>query len=458
MGTPLLCCGLLYLLCQDQLLPVPETPPVPDIWWGEGEREAGDDRIVKFQVSVPAETITDLESRIKSDLDRLSPPLEGSKFEYGFNTEFLKEIAKYWLEEFNWSSQETLLNSFPQFLTNIDGLEIHFLHVKPQESTGKNIVPLLLVHGWPGSVVEFLDIIPLLTAGNDDIAFEIIAPSIPGYGFSSAPIKPGFNLQQAAKVFHKLMGRLGHKQFYCQGGDWGSLITTNLATLFPENVLGLHVNMGGVISPGGTLKNLLVLIPGLKYLIVDQEDMEKVSNLGTNFLRLIRETGYLHLQATKPDTLGVGLNSSPLGLAAYILEKFSTWTSPDWTGDESGGLGAGHPIDRDRMLANIMIYWVTGSITSSMRFYKENFPLNHDISRIPLQMPVGFADFPEELYRAPLFLLLGKFPNLIQYTRMPRGGHFAAMEVPELLAGDIIGFAWEVDKKLKMHKEVNQDL
>merc|ERR1711892_203059 len=283
---------------------VPETPPVPDIWWGEGE--AGDDRIVKFQVSVPAETITYLESRIKSDLDRLSPPLEGSKFEYGFNTEFLKEIAKYWLEEFNWSSQEALLNSFPQFLTNIDGLEIHFLHVKPQETTGKKIVPLLLVHGWPGSVVEFLDIIPLLTAGNGDIAFEIIAPSIPGYGFSSAPIKPGFNLQQAAKVFHKLMGRLGHKQFYCQGGDWGSLITTNLATLFPENVLGLHVNMGGVISPGGTLKNLLVLIPGLKYLIVDQEDMEKVSNLGTNFLRLIRETGYLPCKQLNQTHLGLG--------------------------------------------------------------------------------------------------------------------------------------------------------
>ena len=152
------------------------------------------------------------------------------------------------------------------------------------------------------------------------------------------------------------------------------------------------------------------------------------------------------------------MNSSPLGLAAYILEKFSTWTSPDWTGDESGGLGAGHPIDRDRMLANIMIYWVTGSITSSMRFYKENFPLNHDISRIPLQMPAGFADFPEELYRAPRFLLLGKFPNLIQYTRMPRGGHFAAMEVPDLLAFDIISFVLEVEKKLKLHKEVKQDL
>jgi len=402
--------------------------------------------ITKFQVKSPANTISDLHARIKSDLARLPPPLEGSRFEYGFNTEFLGEVARYWVEEYDWEKQLALLNSFPQFHTSIDGLNIHYLHAKPEHTAGRKIVPLLLVHGWPGSVVEFLDMIPLLTAGDQDYAFEVIAPSIPGYAFSSAPTRPGFDLQQAANIFSKLMMRLGHQQFYCQGGDWGSLVTTTLATLFPHQVTGLHVNMGGVISPGGTIKNLLLLIPGMKYLIADQEDWEKADNLGSNALRLLRESGYMHLQATKPDTLGIGLNSSPLALAAYILEKFSTWTNPGLTGDETGGLGAGFPIARDKMLTNIMLYWLTGSITSSMRFYKENFPLSQDISRIPLHLPVGYADFPQELYRAPEFMVRGKFQNLVQYTRMPRGGHFAAMEVPDLLAEDIIKFVRKVEE------------
>eukprot|EP00092_Neocalanus_flemingeri_P056792 GFUD01067373.1.p1 GENE.GFUD01067373.1~~GFUD01067373.1.p1 ORF type:complete len:472 (+),score=108.11 GFUD01067373.1:30-1445(+) len=442
---------LLFLLCEDRLLLVPVTPVVPDRWWGKGEGgNVDDEKISEFLISVSEDTISELRSRIISDLPRLSPALEDSAFNYGFNTKFLKDIARYWLEEFDWQAQETLLNSFPQFITNIDGLDIHYLHVKPSPVSGQKVVPLLLVHGWPGSIVEFLDIIPLLTAGNEEVALEIIAPSIPGYGFSSAPGKPGFNSKHAAQIFKKLMVRLGHEKFYCQGGDWGSFITTNLATLFPSHVLGLHVNMGGVISPGGMMKNLLVLVPGMKYLLVDKEDMEKVSSLGSFYASLLRESGYFHQQATKPDTVGVGLSSSPLGLAAYILEKFSTWTNPDWTRDNTGGLEGGrHPIKRDRMLTNVMLYWVTNSITSSMRFYKENFPLlmDRDISRIPIEMPVGFADFPKELYRAPKYLISGKFPHLIQYTRMPRGGHFAAMEEPQLLAEDIIKFINTVEEK-----------
>ena len=185
--------------------------------------------------------------------------------------------------------------------------------------------------------------------------------------------------------------------------------------------------------------------------------MDKTDNMGDNLLRLLRESGYMHLQATKPDTLGVGLNSSPLGLAAYILEKISTWTNPKLVGDRSGGLGkgfTGFPISRDRLLTNIMIYWVTGTITSSMRFYKENLPLSQDIDRIPLTMPVGYADFPQELYRAAEFMIRGKFKNLVQYSRMPRGGHFAAMEVPDLLAEDLFTFIRKVEGNLQNKQEL----
>ena len=441
---------LLYLLCEDMLLPIPAIPAVPPIRWGD----TGGDTLTHFQVTVPTEVISDMKARIRSDLARLPPPLEDSMFEYGVNTEFLAEIGQYWLEEFDWETQEAMINNIPQFLTNIDGLHIHFLHVKPQQTAGKKILPLLLVHGWPGSVVEFLDIIPLLTAGDEDYAFEVIAPSLPGYGFSSAPTKQGFDLLQAAKIFKSLMLRLGHQQFYCQGGDWGSLITTTLATLYPGQVLGLHVNMGGVISPGGTIKNLLTLVPGMKYLIVDQDDWDKTDNMGNHFLQLLRESGYMHLQATKPDTLGVGLNASPLGLAGYILEKFSTWTNPKLVGEKSGGLGESFPISMDRLLTNIMIYWVTGTITSSMRFYKENLPLSQDIDRIPLTMPVGYADFPQELYRAPEFMIRGKFRNLVQYSRMPRGGHFAAMEVPELLAENLFHFVRKAEENIRNKQEL----
>lgn len=441
-----------YLLCEDLLLPIPPTPKVPDIVWGPKVNE----EIQEFRISVPKKVLEDLKSRIDLDLTRLSDPLEASNFEFGFNTDFLRTFAEYWVNEFDWDVQEKKLNSFLHFTTNIDGLDIHFLHAKPKEAkiAGRKVVPLLLVHGWPGSFVEFLDIIPILTAGDNNFAFEVIAPSIPGYGFSSKPAKQGFDLKQAAKIFKQLMVRLGHHQFYCQGGDWGSVITTYLTTLFPENVLGLHLNMHGVISPGGTLKNLLVaMIPGVRHLLVDSEDMEKVMNTSFVFTRFIRETGYMHLQATKPDTLGVGLSSSPLGLAAYIMEKFSTWTRPEWTTHWNGGMDETHPISKEKILTNVMIYWVTNTITSSMRFYKENLPLDNDINRIPAKLPVAFADFPSELYRTSKFLLTGKFPNLIQYTRMSSGGHFAAMEVPEILAKDIFKFVNKILKNEKLLKD-----
>merc|ERR1719507_2080733 len=245
---------LFFLLINDLLLPVPSMSHLKPRWWGKGEEGDDDISLKPFTFTTKTEQLDDLKRRIKSDLLRLSPALEDSAFSYGFHTEELRKVAQYWLGEFDWKSEEKLLNSFEQFTTEISGLQVHFIRALPKPKKGQVVLPLLLVHGWPGSIIEFLELIPLLVEGNEKVAFEVVAPSIPGYAFSSAPTKRGFNAKEAAGVFNTLMGRLGHKRFIAQGGDWGSLITTSLATLFPESVLGLHLNLPAVLSPGGTLR------------------------------------------------------------------------------------------------------------------------------------------------------------------------------------------------------------
>jgi len=444
---------IIILFLEDKLFPPGELPDLlEDCWLASGKCEKVE-KINKFKINVSKEELKDLKLRIDSDLKRIVSPLKDSGFNFGFNSDYLRSLSQYWSKNYDWASQEKFINSFPQYKTRIDGLDIHFLHVIPPISkTSKKILPLLLVHGWPGSFVEFLDIIPLLTSGNDDFAFEVIIPSIPGYGFSSAPEKPGFNAQYTAKIFRNLMLRLGHNKFYCQGGDWGSMVTTLLSTFYPENVLGLHVNMAGALTTGGMVKGYVAQIPGLKYLMADKSDFEKVDGLFPSLGYLLQESGYMHIQGTKPDTVGVGLSNSPLGLAAYILEKFSTWTNKSWRELQDGGLENNHPISKDKMLTNIMIYWITNSITSSMRYYKENFSAyNSAVDNTPIQVPTGFADFPEELMRIPRFQMRGKFPNLVQYSTMEAGGHFAAMEVPSILAKDIIKFVDIVEKQPMKH-------
>ena len=444
--------SIVILFLEDKLISPGELPELTETCWSK--RCDKQDKIEKFTINVSQDELKDLKSRISLDLERMTNPLDNSKFNYGFNANYLKELAKYWTESYDWKSQEKLLNSYPQYRTRVDGLDIHFVHVKPTDTKGKKIVPLLLVHGWPGSFVEFLDIIPLLTAGDASIAYEVIAPSIPGYGFSSAPEKPGFNGMYTAKIFRDLMIRLGHDRFYCQGGDWGSMVTTLVSTFYPDNVLGLHINMGGMFTNGGIAKSYLAQVPGMKYLIVDKEDFDKVDALFPNLGYLLQETGYMHIQGTKPDTVGVGLSSSPLGLAAYIMEKFSTWTNRTWRDLDNGGLDDNHPISKDKMLTNVMVYWITNTITSSMRYYKENFSaFNSDVSNTPVQVPFGFADFPNELMRTPKFQLKGKFPKLVSYNTMFKGGHFAAMEVPDVLARDFMNFVAKVEEKTDKNKQ-----
>ncbi|KAF2886416.1 hypothetical protein ILUMI_19757, partial [Ignelater luminosus] len=314
--------------------------------------------------------ITDLKKR----LDQARPfvsPLEGIQQQYGMNTNLLKEIVEFWKTKYNWREREQFLNKYPQFTTSIQGLQIHFIRVKPPQTSGLQVVPLLLLHGWPGSVREFYEIIPLLTTPQKgrNFVFEVIVPSLPGYGFSQAAAKPGLGAVQLAVVFKNLMERLGFKKYYLQGGDWGGAIVANMATLYPKNILGVHSNMCVVNTPLTLIKTFIgSFYPGF---VVSKEYEHKMYPYSEKFMNVILESGYMHIQATKPDTVGVALNDSPVGLAAYILEKFTTCTNPEWKTKPDGGLKLKYSYTD--LLDNVMIYWVTGSITSSMRLYSETF-------------------------------------------------------------------------------------
>ncbi|MBN3302926.1 HYEP hydrolase, partial [Amia calva] len=424
-----------------------ESLETEDGWWGEGQAPASgeDESIHPFKVQTSSEEIEDLYRRI--DQTRPIPSLEQSEFNYGFNSAYLGKVVSYWRNQFDWKKQVEKLNKYPHFKTKIEGLDIHFIHVCPPNlAEGKTAVPLLMVHGWPGSFYEFYRILPLLTepAGPDSVVFQVICPSIPGYGFSEAPHKQGFNSVCAARVFCKLMKRLGFNDFYVQGGDWGWLIGTNIAQLQPRNVKGLHLNFASVSKPG--LHTVLSLVfgryfPGL--FGFKDHDLKRLFPFMTNVVgETLKETGYMHIQATKPDTAGRALNDSPVGLAAYILEKFSTWTDPQFRNLEDGGLE--RKFSLDDLLTNVMIYWVTGCIISSMRFYKEN--LGKGIaqcfhpSRLPVRVPTAMACFPNELLHTPRLWAEQKYLNLVSFNYMERGGHFAAFEEPELLAQDIQNF------------------
>ncbi|XP_053238840.1 epoxide hydrolase 1-like [Podarcis raffonei] len=430
-----------------------KTLEMGDGWWGSGERPHTDEEdkgIRPFKVTTSEEEIQDLYQRL--DQTRYTPPLEGAAFNYGFNSNYLQRVVSYWRTQFDWQKQVKILNQYPHYKTTIEGIEVHFIHVKPSHTPkGQNARPLLMVHGWPGSFYEFYKIIPLLTdpAGHglsgENVVFEIICPSIPGYGFSEAPHKQGFDSLAAARIFHKLMQRLGFQEYYLQGGDWGSKITTNIAQMVPQSVKGLHLNM--VFISNISLVGLLLgaYVPWLVGLT--REDARRLfPYFEKHVYEILRESGYLHIQATKPDTAGCGLNDSPVGLAAYILEKFSTWTDKSFRNMDNGGLERKYSLDD--LLTNIMIYWVTSSIVPSMRFYKENLsqnPQNAPDSRVEVYVPTGIAAFPGELTHIPRSWAKKLFKNIVTYSYMPRGGHFAAFEEPALLAQDFRQFVKKVE-------------
>ncbi|GBP32300.1 Juvenile hormone epoxide hydrolase [Eumeta japonica] len=318
----------------------PPKPPVLDAdeWWGPDHLKATRDESIKpFKIVFKPDMIKDLKDRL-SRARKWTPPLEGVAFEYGFNSKSLEKVLQYWKDSYQFEAREKYLNTYPQFTTFIQGLSIHFIRVKPDATQGVEVVPLLLLHGWPGSVREFYELIPLLTKQRPgrNFVFEVVIPSLPGYGFSDAAVRPGLATPQKAVIMRNLMRRLGYQKFYVQGGDWGSVIVSNMATLFPEDILGHHTNLPFVQHKCTLLKTLVGSV--FPSWVVEEKYAERMYPLSKFFSFLLEESGYLHLQATKPDTVGVALTDSPAGLAAYILEKFSTMTLFDYKHLPDGGL------------------------------------------------------------------------------------------------------------------------
>lgn len=369
--------------------------------------------IKPYSVNVTQEILDDLKLRIKNT--RWPDEIDNSQWNYGANLSYLKELSSYWLNDFSWRKVECQINSYPNFIADIDGNQIHFLHIKGK---GEKSIPLIITHGWPGSFLEMMKLIPLLT-NDEDFSFDLIIPSVIGFGFSSKCSKPGCDNAYVADLWHKLMLTLGYEKYGAQGGDIGSGISTRLGMKYPDHVIGLHLNY---------------VSDSFKPYIKKEEEISK--EVIKYYERLNewagREAGYAYLQSTKPMTLAYGLNDSPVGLCAWIVEKFNSWS------DNEDNLE--NIFTKDEILANITLYWVTQSIHSSTRIYNENSknPMKFDSTDFVVP-PVAYANFPKELSRPPRDYMSRGY-NLTQWTNLPKGGHFAAMEQPELLAEDIIKF------------------
>ncbi|KAK2586580.1 hypothetical protein KPH14_011459 [Odynerus spinipes] len=439
--------AVLFVILISKILFAPgDVPKLPEIWWRPGNEKMVDQKIRPFNVSFSKEMIEDLKFRLRN-ARKSQPPLANVGQSYGTGITDLPKLIDYWLNKYDFAKQERLINRYPQYITNIQGLNIHYVHVKPRNPGKKQILPLLLIHGWPGSFLEFNKVIPLLTTPREDpdFIFEVIVPSLPGYAYSDASTIPGLNHIHTAILFKNLMLRLGFNQFYVQGGDWGSFINNYMSAMFPQHVLGMHSNMCLSTQPYTMLKSLFFsFFPSL---IVSDENYHLMYPLFYHIMKKIEHGGYLHIQSTKPDTIGVALSDSPVGLAAWILEKFTVSTSfNDETKWDDGVL---EKYTIDELIDNLMMYWATNSITTSMRMYAESVTYNVIFELKPqkwqIKVPSACAQFPNEIVYQPEGLLKDAYVNLVRVNRMPRGGHFAAMEEPKLLADDI----WESIKIMK---------
>lgn len=370
-----------------------------------------------FLARINEPILADLKARLLKT--RFPDEISNSKWNYGTNLTFLKSLAHYWINEFDWRVQEKKLNQFPQFLVTIDGLDIHFIHVK---GTGPNPLPLILTHGWPSSIFELLKVIPLLTNPEDPRdSFDVVVPSLPGFGFSSRPSGAGMSIFKVADIWNKLAtDELHYPKYGAQGGDWGAYATSYLGFKYAKSLYGIHLSF----VPGGLAP---YLGEGAKALSDSETDL---INSRRNWDRF--EGGYEHLQGTKPQTIAYALNDSPLGLAAWISEKFRTWS------DCGGDLET--RFSMDELLAHITLYWATETIGSSARLYYEthNNPWKLEKNQ-RVEVPTAIAVFPREL-SVPPREWAERIYNVQQWTPMPKGGHFAAHEEPIALVSDIRKF------------------
>ena len=378
--------------------------------------------ITPFTIQIEAETLSDLRERIRKT--RWPEHAPGAAWEQGTDLEYLRQLFTYWADEFDWRAQESKLNAPDQFRTDLDGVQIHFVHERAKRGNG---IPLILTHGWPSTFAELLPLVPLLTDpdahGIDGPAFDIVIPSLPGYGFSERPARMGVNYQYVAGQWHRLMQGLGYERYGAQGGDFGAGVATFMAMNDPQPMIGVHLSNLEIAPYTG---------PGSRPLSAAEKAYRE-----RNEAFWQEEHGYKAIQSTKPQTLGYGLNDSPAGLAAWILEKWRSWA------DSGGNLD--ERFSRDFLLTTVTLYWVTQTITSSMRDYFDNDNMRFRVTLGPqdfVNVPTGVAVFASNFVDEgqPPREWVERLYNLRRWTPMPKGGHFAAIEEPELLAHDIAAF------------------
>jgi pimeloyl-ACP methyl ester carboxylesterase len=369
--------------------------------------------ITPFRVEFEDAGIEDLRARLART--RWPEPEPVADWSQGVPSAYLHELCDYWAGEYDMGRLADRLGAWPQFRTEIDGLGIHFIHAR---STHPEAVPLLLTHGWPGSVVEFLKVIgplvdPPAHGGDAADAFHVVCPSLPGYGFSDKPAATGWGIRHIAAAWAELMARLGYERYVAQGGDWGSSVTVALAAAAPEHVAGIHLNFAVAAQEA-----------------VGEPTAEEAE--GIERLRQFAATGngYAIEQSTKPQTVGYALVDSPAGQCAWIVEKFEAWSDCD-----------GHPensFTRDELLDNVTLYWLTASAASSARLYWESFSAEFTAPRLPqVPVPAAYTRFPEEIVLLSERLARSRFPDLRYYNRAERGGHFAALEAPDLFVAEV---------------------
>lgn len=373
-----------------------------------------------FQIAIPQEILDDLHQRLART--RWPDEVHDAGWRYGANLAYMKDLANYWLTQFDWRAQEQRINSFSNYQTTLDGLRIHFVH---ERGKGPNPIPLLITHGWPSSFVEMFELIPLLTdpanhGGDASDAFDVIVPSVPGFGFSERPLQPGMTRWRVAALWVKLMDELGYGRFGLQANDIGAVISGWLSMDFPERVIGFH-NMMPTFPPPSFDETQPPMTEAEKSFqtLVDAWDQE--------------EGGYQSIQTTRPQTLAYGLNDSPAALMAWIVEKWRAWTDPNGNIEDY--------FSKDELLTNVTIYWATETANSSIRSYYERAHDTRSLSpNEKIHVPTGVALTMESVERAPREWVERRYADIRHWTEFTSGGHFMAAEEPELLAADIRNF------------------